>query len=179
VLEGDNTFGKGVTVGPNCVIKNTRIADNVEILANSVIDDADIESNCHVGPFARIRPGTLLQKGARIGNFVETKKSRIGPGSKANHLAYIGDTDVGSNTNIGAGVITCNYDGANKHQTIIGNDVFVGSDCQLIAPVTIEDGATIGAGTTLTIRAPAKQLTFGRAKARTLPSWERPKKKVD
>ena len=176
IIEGNNRFGQGVSIGPNCVIKNAVIGDNVTIHANSVVEDAEIHDHCNVGPFARIRPGTVLKQGARIGNFVETKNAQIGPGSKANHLAYVGDAEVGSNSNIGAGVITCNYDGANKHKTTIGDDVFVGSDSQLIAPVTIEDGATIGAGTTLSSTAPSNQLTVGRAKARTIRNWVRPTK---
>ena len=130
-----------------------------------------------VGPFARLRPETVLKENAKVGNFVEVKKSTIGAGSKVSHLSYIGDTSMGKNVNIGAGTITCNYDGINKHQTIIGDDVFVGSDSQLIAPVTVEDGATIGAGTTLSHTAPKNTLTLSRLRQKSVPGWSRPKKK--
>ncbi len=174
VLEGDNRIGSGVRIGPNCLLRNARIGDGVEVHANCVIEGAEIGESCSVGPFARVRPGTVLARGARLGNFVETKNARIGEGSKANHLSYVGDSEVGSGVNIGAGVITCNYDGANKHRTEIGDDAFIGSDCQLVAPVKVGAGATIGAGTTLTRDAPAGQLTVSRSPQRTIADWQRP-----
>jgi len=177
VLEGDITLGDRVQIGPNVVMRNARVGDGVEILANCVIEDAVIGSNSRIGPFARIRPETVLAENAHIGNFVEIKKSDVGKGSKINHLSYIGDTSVGSGVNIGAGTITCNYDGANKHRTVIGDNVFIGSDTQLIAPVEIKDGATIGAGSTITQDAPAGELTLSRAPQETRTGWKRPVKK--
>ena len=177
VIEGDVTIGNNTTIAPNCIIKNTKIGDNVAILSNSVIENAVIGEHANIGPFARIRPETNIGDNAKIGNFVEVKKSTIGTGSKVSHLSYVGDTMMGENVNIGAGVITCNYDGANKHQTTIGNDVFVGSDTQLIAPVSVGDGANIGAGSTIAKDAPEQQLTLSRAKQVTLKSWKRPVKK--
>ncbi len=176
VFEGDNIIGSDVRIGPNCVIRNARLGDGVEIQANCVIDGAVVGDGCSIGPFARVRPGTELGRGARLGNFVETKNARIGDGSKANHLSYVGDSEVGRGVNIGAGVITCNYDGANKHRTEIGDDAFIGSDCQLVAPVKVGAGATIGAGTTLTRDAPEGQLTVSRSPQRTIRDWQRPKK---
>ena len=177
VFEGRVTLGNGVKVGPNCVIRNATIGDDVELLANCVIDDARIGRACRIGPFARIRPETELADQVHIGNFVEVKKSRIAAGSKINHLSYIGDTHMGSGVNIGAGTITCNYDGANKYLTEIGNNVFIGSDTQLIAPVKVGDGATIGAGTTVTRDVPANELTLSRSPQQTRPGWKRPVKK--
>ena len=177
VLEGDVTLGDRVHIGPNVVMRNARVGDGVEILANCVVEDAVIGSNSRIGPFARIRPETVLAENAHIGNFVEIKKSDVGTGSKINHLSYVGDTSVGSGVNIGAGTITCNYDGANKHRTVIGDNVFIGSDTQLIAPVEIKDGATIGAGSTITQDAPAGELTLSRAPQETRTGWKRPVKK--
>lgn len=176
VVEGRAVIGERVRIGPNCLLRDVEIGDDVEILANSVIEGARIGRGCVVGPFARIRPGTTLAAGARIGNFVETKNAAVGEGSKINHLSYIGDSTIGRAANIGAGVITCNYDGAGKHRTVIGDNAFVGSDCQLVAPVTVGDDATVGAGTTLTRDAPAGQLTIGRAAQRTVAGWKRPVK---
>jgi bifunctional UDP-N-acetylglucosamine pyrophosphorylase/glucosamine-1-phosphate N-acetyltransferase len=176
IVEGDVQFGARVTIGPNCQIRNSILGDDVAVEANCVIDGATIESGCVIGPFARLRQETELAAGARIGNFVETKKTRLGEGSKANHLAYLGDSDVGKNVNIGAGVITCNYDGTQKHTTIIEDDAFIGSDSQLVAPVTIGAGATIGAGSTIRRNAPAGKLTVTRTKAKTLDHWRSPKK---
>jgi bifunctional UDP-N-acetylglucosamine pyrophosphorylase/glucosamine-1-phosphate N-acetyltransferase len=139
-----------------------------------VIEDSKIGENCQIGPFARVRPGTELANEVKLGNFVEVKKSIIAAGSKVNHLSYIGDASIGENTNIGAGTICCNYDGANKHQTIIGSNVFIGSDTQLVAPVKIEDGATIGAGSTITKDVPAEKLTLSRSKQTTINNWQRP-----
>lgn len=177
VMEGQVVLGNGVRIGPNVVLRNAAIGDDVEILAQCVIEDAVIGARCRIGPFARIRPETRLAADVHIGNFVEIKKSEIGQGSKINHLSYVGDATVGGNVNIGAGTITCNYDGANKHRTTIGNDVFVGSSTQLVAPVTVGDGATIGAGSTITRDAPPGELTLSRAPQQTRPGWKRPIKK--
>ena len=152
------------------------LGDGVTVEAHTLVEGADVAARCALGPFARIRPGTILGEEVRIGNFVETKNARLGNGSKASHLSYLGDTDVGKNVNIGAGTITCNYDGANKHRTIIGNDVFIGSDTQLVAPVEVQDGATIGAGSTITRDAPANELTLSRAPQKTRTGWKRPVK---
>jgi len=177
VLEGNVTLGDRVSIGPNAVIRNATIAADVTILANCVIEDAEIGAGSRIGPFARIRPETRLADNTHIGNFVEIKKSEVGSGSKINHLSYVGDTTVGSNVNIGAGTITCNYDGANKHRTVIGDNVFIGSDTQLVAPVEVKSGATIGAGSTITRDAPADQLTLSRAPQTTRPDWKRPVKR--
>ncbi len=176
IFEGEVTLGDRVIIGPNVLIRNSRIESDCLIEANSIVDGAHIATQCQVGPFARIRPDTHLHAGAKIGNFVEIKKSEIGAASKVNHLAYVGDSKLGCRVNIGAGVITCNYDGANKHQTIIGDDVFVGSDCQLVAPVEIGAGATIGAGSTITKDAPAGKLSLSRAQQVHLNNWQRPVK---
>jgi bifunctional UDP-N-acetylglucosamine pyrophosphorylase / glucosamine-1-phosphate N-acetyltransferase len=177
VLEGTVRLGNRVTLGPNVVMRDTTVGDDVTILANCVIEDAVIGDGARIGPFARIRPETVLAAGSHVGNFVEIKKSRVGEGSKINHLSYIGDTSVGRNVNIGAGTITCNYDGANKHRTVIGDDVFIGSDTQLVAPVEVGDGATIGAGSTITRDAPAGELTLSRAPQQSRSGWKRPVKK--
>ena len=179
ILEGKVKLGDGVRIGANCIIRDTEIGDNTEIKPNSMIEESVIGNGCRVGPFARLRPGTRLDDKAQIGNFVEVKKSHIGTGTKVNHLSYIGDTTIGSNTNIGAGVITCNYDGANKHQTTIGDNVFVGSDVQLIAPVKVGDNATIGAGSTINRDVPAEDLTLSRVPQKTVAGWERPRKKSE
>ena len=178
VLEGDITLGDRVAIGPNAVIRNATIAADVTILANCVIEDAEIGAGSRIGPFARIRPETRLAENTHIGNFVEIKKSDVGSGSKVNHLSYVGDTTIGRNVNIGAGTITCNYDGASKHRTIIGDDVFIGSDTQLVAPVEVKSGATIGAGSTITRDAPANELTLSRAPQQTRPGWKRPVKQT-
>lgn len=176
VLEGPSQIGSNVSIAPNCVISASEIGDNSHIHSNSVLDQVVIGEQVNVGPFARLRPGTRLGDQVRIGNFVETKNAQLDVGAKANHLSYVGDSTVGKNTNIGAGVITCNYDGANKHQTSIGDDVFVGSDSQLVAPVEIEDGATIGAGSTITSKVEKNRLAISRAKQRQIDGWKRPKK---
>ena len=177
VFEQEVSLGDGVTIGPNVIVRNSSIGDGCHIEANSVVENARIEAHCQVGPFARIRPETVLQRGSRIGNFVEIKKSTIGVGSKVNHLSYVGDARVGDDVNIGAGVITCNYDGAYKHQTVIGDGVFVGSDCQLVAPVEIGAKATIGAGSTITRDAPEGGLTLCRGTEQVhKPDWQRPVK---
>jgi bifunctional UDP-N-acetylglucosamine pyrophosphorylase / glucosamine-1-phosphate N-acetyltransferase len=177
VIEGRVKLGNNVTIGANCHIKDTIIADNVSVLPNTMIDNAVIGNGCKIGPFARIRPDTTLYEDVHIGNFVELKKTDIGKGSKVNHLTYLGDSHVGTGTNIGAGTITCNYDGANKHQTIIGDDVFVGSDVQLIAPVKVNNGATIAAGTTVTKDVADNELAISRAEQKSIPNWKRPIKK--
>ena len=176
VLIGDIKIGDNVVIEPNCIIQDAVIGSNVIIKSNSVVEDAEIGDHCDVGPFARIRPGTLLSPRAKVGNFVEIKKSIVGEGSKISHLSYIGDTEMGSDVNIGAGTITCNYDGVNKFKTLIGNDVFVGSDSQLVAPVRIKNGSTIGAGSTITKDTPEQQLTLSRAKQVSIPGWIRPNK---
>ena len=177
VMEGKLKLGNNNKIAPNCVIKDSIIGNNVEIFANSVIENSIIGNDCRIGPFARIRPDSVLDDHVHVGNFVEIKKSSLGKKTKANHLSYIGDTEVGSSTNIGAGVITCNYDGAKKHKTKIGDNVFIGSDVQLIAPVKIEDGSTIAAGSTVTKNVDANSLAISRAEQNSVPSWERPKKK--
>tara|TARA_B100001250_G_scaffold386661_1_gene383386 strand:+ start:275 stop:1636 length:1362 start_codon:yes stop_codon:yes gene_type:complete len=177
VMEGKLKLGNNNSIAPNCVIKDTVIGDNVKIFANSVIENSIIGNNCCIGPFARIRPESVLDDHVHIGNFVEIKKSSLGKNTKANHLSYIGDTEIGSNTNVGAGVITCNYDGANKHKTTIGDNVFVGSDVQLIAPVKIKDDSTIAAGSTITKDVDVNSLAISRAEQKQVSSWERPKKK--
>ena len=177
VFEGAVSLAAGVKVGPNCVLRNTQVGKRVVIQAFSHVDGAMIGDDCIIGPYARLRPGANLANDVHIGNFVEIKNSQLGAHSKANHLAYIGDASVGKRVNIGAGTITCNYDGLNKHQTIIEDDVFIGSDTQLVAPVKVGRGATLGAGTTLTKDAPANQLTVSRTKQVSVP-WQRPEKKV-
>ncbi len=176
VFEGRVVLGDGVSVGANCVLKNCTIGAGSVIQPMCIIDQSEIGSNNDIGPFARIRPQTTTLDKAKIGNFVEVKKSLIGQGSKVNHLTYIGDTEMGSNVNIGAGTITCNYDGAYKHKTIIEDDVFVGSDTQLVAPVRVRKSTTIGAGSTITKDTPEGQLTFSRAKQVTITGWVRPRK---
>jgi bifunctional UDP-N-acetylglucosamine pyrophosphorylase/glucosamine-1-phosphate N-acetyltransferase len=176
VFEGQVTLGCNVRIGPNCVIANASLGDNVEVLANSVIDGARIGAGARIGPFARIRPETELAEGVHVGNFVEVKKSRLGKHSKANHLAYLGDADIGNNVNVGAGTITCNYDGAFKHKTVIEDDVFIGSDTQLVAPVTIGRGVTIGAGTTVTENVEPDRLVISRVRQKTISGWKRPAK---
>lgn len=176
ILEGNVKIGHGCTIGPNTLLRNVIVGNHVEIKANSVIDGAEIADACSIGPFARLRPGTVLASNSHIGNFVEIKNSQLGDGTKVNHLSYIGDSEIGNKVNIGAGTITCNYDGVNKHKTIIGDNVFVGSNSSLIAPITIEDRATIGAGSTISRLAPKDQLTICRVKQRSIPNWQRPKK---
>lgn len=177
VFIGEVTLGDNVIIEANCVIKDSHIAANTTVKSHSVIEQAMISEQCDIGPFARIRPGTVLKSSAKVGNFVEIKKSIVGEGSKISHLSYIGDTEMGANVNIGAGTITCNYDGVNKFKTIIGDDVFVGSDSQLVAPVKIADGSTIGAGSTITKDTPENQLTLSRAKQVSFSQWVRPIKK--
>jgi bifunctional UDP-N-acetylglucosamine pyrophosphorylase / glucosamine-1-phosphate N-acetyltransferase len=175
VFEGNVTLDAGTRVGPYCIIRNSAIGKQVVIQAFSHLDGAVVGANSIIGPYARLRPGADLANDVHIGNFVEVKNSTINSNSKANHLAYVGDSIVGARVNIGAGTITCNYDGVNKHQTIIEDDVFIGSDTQLVAPVRVGRGATLGAGTTLTKDAPANQLTVSRAKQLSV-QWQRPVK---
>jgi bifunctional UDP-N-acetylglucosamine pyrophosphorylase/glucosamine-1-phosphate N-acetyltransferase len=177
ILEGKNSIGSNVRIGANTQIKNSIIGDNVEILANCIIEDAIIGSSSRIGPFARLRPESVLAENVHIGNFVEIKKSSVASDSKINHLSYIGDTTVGAKVNIGAGTITCNYDGANKFRTIIEDGAFIGSNSQLVAPVTIGKNATIGAGSTITKDSPENQLTLSRAKQMSIAGWQRPVKK--
>jgi bifunctional UDP-N-acetylglucosamine pyrophosphorylase/glucosamine-1-phosphate N-acetyltransferase len=176
VLQGKVRIGRNVTIAPNCIITDSTLADNVTVHPNTVIEGSELGADVNVGPFARLRPGTKLADKVKIGNFVETKNAQLDVGAKVNHLSYVGDATVGSKTNIGAGVITCNYDGANKHKTTIGKDVFVGSNSQLVAPVEIEDGATIGAGSTITKKVEANKLAIGRGKQRQIDDWKRPTK---
>ncbi|MDF1645646.1 MAG: bifunctional UDP-N-acetylglucosamine diphosphorylase/glucosamine-1-phosphate N-acetyltransferase GlmU [Legionellaceae bacterium] len=178
VLSGELEFGEGVHIGPHCVLTNVKLGANTVIEAHSVLEDCEIGENCSIGPFARIRPGTILANSCKIGNFVETKKAILGEGSKANHLSYIGDALIGKRVNIGAGTITCNYDGVNKYQTIIEDGAFIGSDTQLVAPVKVGKNATIGAGTTLRREAPADELTLSTSQQKTISGWKRPKKAV-
>jgi bifunctional UDP-N-acetylglucosamine pyrophosphorylase/glucosamine-1-phosphate N-acetyltransferase len=179
VIEGEVTLGNGVRVGANTVIRNSRIADGVWIKENCVIEEAVIGADAIIGPFARLRPATTLGERVHVGNFVEIKKSDVAEGSKINHLSYIGDTSIGRSVNIGAGTITCNYDGVNKFRTVIGDNAFIGSDTQLVAPVEVGAGATIGAGSTITRDAPAETLTLSRAKQLSLKGWKRPEKQGD
>ena len=174
VFEGRVELGDGVQVGANCVLRNVRVAAGTRLDAFTLIDEAEVGEDARLGPFTRIRPGSKLARDVHVGNFVEIKNSQIDEGSKIGHLSYIGDTTMGKNVNIGAGTITCNYDGANKHRTIIEDEVFVGSDTQLVAPVTVGKGATLGAGTTLTKDAPANELTLSRTKQHTIVGWKRP-----
>jgi len=174
IFEGDVTLGDNVEIGANCIVKDSEIGQGSIILPNSMIDSSKIGAEVNIGPFARLRPGTILSDSAKIGNFVETKNANIGEGSKVNHLSYIGDTDMGKGVNIGAGTITCNYDGANKHRTTIGDNAFIGSDSQLVAPVTVEAGATVGAGTTLRKDAPEESLTLTKSMQKTVSGWKRP-----
>jgi len=176
VLEGEVVLGDGVRIGPFCRLKDVQLADCAEIRAHCDLDGVRSEGVVQVGPFARLRPGSVLADGAHIGNFVETKNATIGVGSKANHLAYLGDAVVGAGVNIGAGTITCNYDGANKSTTTIGDNAFIGSNSALVAPVTIGENATIGAGSVIGKDAPAGKLTVARAKQVTLDGWQRPQK---
>ena len=177
VLEGRVELGDGVRIGPFCRLKDVRLGAGTVVRAHCDLDGARSEGAVMIGPFARLRPGTVLADGVHVGNFVETKNARLGVGSKANHLSYLGDAEIGAGVNIGAGTITCNYDGVNKATTTIGDGAFIGSNAALVAPVTIGDHATIGAGSVITKDAPAGELTIGRGRQETLPGWTRPKKK--
>ncbi|KPQ28909.1 MAG: UDP-N-acetylglucosamine diphosphorylase/glucosamine-1-phosphate N-acetyltransferase [Marinobacter excellens HL-55] len=176
VFEGKVTLGSNVSIGPGCVIKDATIADGADIKAHSVIEGAVVGANAQIGPFARLRPGTELAANTKVGNFVETKKAIVGEGSKINHLSYVGDASLGRNVNVGAGTITCNYDGVNKYTTTIGDGVFVGSNTSLVAPVTLATEVTIGAGSTITRDVAKNELAVARGKQRNIAGWERPKK---
>ena len=177
ILEGKVEIAEGVTIGPNCMIKNAEIGPDSEIHANTVIERAIVGARCRIGPYARLRPGTTLAEDVHIGNFVEVKNSRVGQGSKANHLTYLGDSRVGKDVNVGAGTITCNYDGAEKHTTVIEDGVFVGSGVELVAPITVHAGATIGAGATVTKDVASGVLSVNRGRQTTIENWTRPTKK--
>jgi len=176
VFEGRVQLGDRVRIGPNCVLRNVTVDADTEVHAFSLLEDAEVGKRCRVGPYARLRPGARLAEEVHIGNFVEVKASRIGAGSKANHLAYIGDAQIGARVNVGAGTITCNYDGTSKHRTVIEDDCFIGSDATLVAPVTIAKGSYIGAGSTISKSTPPGQLTVARARQVSLPNWK-PRKK--
>ena len=178
VIEGEVTLGDNVTIAPNVIIKDSKIGSGSSILANTVIEDAVVAEHCSVGPFARLRPGANLKDGVKVGNFVEIKNSNLGAGSKANHFAYIGDADLGESVNVGAGTIFCNYDGANKHRCTIGNDVFIGSNSTLVAPVNLASGAFIAAGSTINSDVAENELAIGRGKQRNISGWKRPTKQT-
>jgi bifunctional UDP-N-acetylglucosamine pyrophosphorylase/glucosamine-1-phosphate N-acetyltransferase len=177
VFEGKVSLADGVRIGPNCVLRNVALGAGTEVLAFSHLEDSEVGARCRLGPYARLRPGTRLAEEVHVGNFVEVKASRIGKGSKANHLSYIGDSEIGTSVNVGAGTITCNYDGVSKHRTIIEDDCFIGSDATLVAPLRIARGSYIGAGSTISKDTPAGQLTLARARQVSVPSWKPPKKK--
>ncbi len=177
VFQGTVTLGNNVIIGPNCVLTNCDIGDNTVIEAHSLVEEARVAARCTVGPFARLRPGAVMKDGSKVGNFVEMKKAVLGEGAKANHLTYLGDAEVGANANIGAGTITCNYDGVNKSKTHIGDNAFIGSNSSLVAPVSIGQGATVGAGSTITGTVEADALAVARGKQRNIPNWPRPTKK--
>ena len=176
ILEGQVVIEDGVHIGPNCVIKDSVLRQGAIVKANSHLDGADVGEGADCGPFARLRPGTVLGAKAHVGNFVELKNAKLGAGAKAGHLSYLGDAEIGARTNIGAGTITCNYDGANKFKTVLGEDVFIGSNSSLVAPVSLGNGATTGAGSTVTTDVPANTLAVGRAKQRNIEGWKRPVK---
>jgi bifunctional UDP-N-acetylglucosamine pyrophosphorylase/glucosamine-1-phosphate N-acetyltransferase len=177
VFEGKVSLGDRVRIGPNCVLRNVAIAADTEVHAFSHLEEAQIGARCRVGPYARLRPGAALAEDVHVGNFVEIKASRLGARTKVNHLSYVGDAEVGSGVNIGAGTITCNYDGATKHRTVIGDECFVGSDTTLVAPVTLARGSYIGAGSTISKNTPPDQLTVARATQVTVRGWKPPRKK--
>lgn len=174
VFEGDVTLGAGVHIGPGCVVRDAVLGDGVRLEPHTVVDGARVAAGCVVGPFARLRPGTVLAENVRIGNFVETKKAVLGRGSKANHLAYLGDATLGSDCNVGAGTVTCNYDGIDKHPTTIGDNVFVGTNSTLVAPLNLADGSFVAAGSTVTQNVPEGQLAVGRGRQRNIQGWKRP-----
>lgn len=176
IFEGEVSLGNNVAIGANCVIKNSQIADNTVIYENCIIEDSIVETGANIGPFARLRPGTHIARKSKIGNFVETKKTYIGEGSKVNHLSYIGDATLGCGVNVGAGTITCNYDGVNKHQTVIEDDVFVGSNTALVAPVSLGKKVTVAAGSVITKNVAENQLALSRSKQSVINNWVRPKK---
>lgn len=177
IFEGTVTLANNVKVGANCILKNCSIGDNAEIKPNSIIEDASIGENCSAGPFVRIRPGSVMNKDSHVGNFVEMKKTTLGEGSKAGHLTYLGDATIGKNVNVGAGTITCNYDGVNKSETVIGDNAFIGSNSSLVAPVSIGELATVGAGSVVAKNVEEHELAIGRSKQRNIKNWPRPIKK--
>ena len=177
VIEGQVKFGNNVSIGANCIVKDATLGDDVTLLPGTIIDGAVIGNAASIGPYARLRPGTVLADSVKIGNFVETKKTVMGKGSKANHLAYVGDAVIGAGVNIGAGTIFCNYDGVNKHTTTVGDDVFIGSNSVLVAPVELETGVFVAAGSVVNLPVPSENLAVGRAKQRNIPGWKRPVKK--
>ena len=180
ILEGQVIIGDGCIIGPHTILRHTELKNHVEVKANSIIEGAEIAAHCTIGPFARIRPNTVIAESVNIGNFVELKNSTIGKATRINHLSYIGDSEIGKQVNIGAGTITCNYDGINKHKTVIGDNVFIGSDTQLVAPVEIGEGATIGAGSTIIKNVSSHQLTLThRLEQRILKEWKKPHKNPD
>jgi bifunctional UDP-N-acetylglucosamine pyrophosphorylase/glucosamine-1-phosphate N-acetyltransferase len=178
IIEGDVHLGEGVCVGPNSVLKDCSIGPRTKVFANCVIDSATVGADARIGPFSRIRPETVLADRVHVGNFVEIKKSGVGDGSKVNHLSYVGDSEIGAGVNVGAGTITCNYDGANKHRTVVGDGAFIGSNTALVAPVEVGAGATIGAGSVITRAAPPDKLTLARGRQVTIDGWQRPQKKL-
>ena len=177
VIEGQVKFGNNVSIGANCIVKDATLGDDVTLLPGTIIDGAVIGNAASIGPYARLRPGTVLADSVKIGNFVETKKTVMGKGSKANHLAYVGDAVIGAGVNIGAGTIFCNYDGVNKHTTTVGDDVFIGSNSVLVAPVELETGVFVAAGSVVNLPVPSENLAVGRAKQRNIPGWKKPVKK--
>ena len=177
IVEGTVILGNNVKIGAHCILRNCEIADNTVIEANSIIEEALVGEYCTVGPYARLRPGAVMHAKAKVGNFVEMKKAVLGEGAKANHLTYLGDATVGANANIGAGTITCNYDGVNKSKTPIGQNAFIGSNSSLVAPVTIGDNATVGAGSVITSKVDENALAVARGKQRNIANWPRPTKK--
>lgn len=176
VFSGEVSLGDNVSIGPNCVISDCSIAAGTLVAANCVLESSQVGEACNIGPFARLRPNADIKTGARVGNFVEIKNTSLGEGSKANHLTYLGDAEIGSGVNVGCGTIICNYDGANKHKTIIGDNAFIGSGVELVAPVTVGAGATVGAGSTIGKDVPPGELTLERSRQKTIPGWQRPKK---
>ncbi|MDP5054089.1 MAG: bifunctional UDP-N-acetylglucosamine diphosphorylase/glucosamine-1-phosphate N-acetyltransferase GlmU, partial [Congregibacter sp.] len=179
VFEGVVSLGEGVHIGPNCVLRNCKIGAGTVLHAMSHVDESDVGAQCSVGPYARLRPGTVLAEGARVGNFVEIKKASIGAGSKVNHLSYIGDATLGTGVNVGAGTITCNYDGVSKHTTTFGDDVFIGSNSTLVAPLMIGDGAFVAAGSTVTRDVPDASLAVARGKQRNIDGWKTPQQRAN
>jgi bifunctional UDP-N-acetylglucosamine pyrophosphorylase/glucosamine-1-phosphate N-acetyltransferase len=179
VIEGDVSLGDGVSIGANCIVRDAQVGAGARILPFTHIDGAEVLSDAAVGPYARLRPGTVIGEQAKVGNFVEVKNARLGRAAKANHLAYLGDADIGSQSNVGAGTITCNYDGANKHRTTLGEGVFVGSNSTLVAPLVIESGGFVAAGSTVTDDVKANQLAVARGRQRNVDGWQRPEKPGD
>jgi bifunctional UDP-N-acetylglucosamine pyrophosphorylase/glucosamine-1-phosphate N-acetyltransferase len=179
VIEGNVSLGDGVTIGANCIVRDAQIGAGARVLPFTHIDGAEVRSDAVIGPYARLRPGTVIGEQAKVGNFVEVKNTRVGKAAKANHLAYLGDADIGSQSNVGAGTITCNYDGANKHRTTLGEGVFVGSNSTLVAPLVIESGGFVAAGSTVTDDVKADQLAVARGRQRNVDGWKRPDKPED